>query len=161
MNTFFKRTIVLALSLLMVLGAAPAFAASAADAAEVTLPSVTTGDTILRAAFTNDTMKINGLTTEYGWSMRTKVGKNATAGAQWDHENLYLAVRTDNKEQVTLTVNGVELNKDNAESKISSNKSKNYWSSYCGAVEMNLTSIHEDVGLIPGFSQWLGDPSVP
>ena len=122
MHAFTKRAIALVLSLLMVLGAAPAFAASAADAAEVTLPSVTTGDSILRAAFTNDTMKINGLTTEYGWSMTTKVGENATAGAQWDHENLYLAVRTDNKEKVTLTVNGIELNGDNAKSKISSNK---------------------------------------
>ena len=26
-----------------------------------------------------------------------------------------------------------------------------FWSSHCGSVEMNLTSIHEDTGLIPGF----------
>ena len=26
-------------------------------------------------------------------------------------------------------------------------------SSHCGAVEMNMTSIHEDVGSIPGLTQ--------
>ena len=31
------------------------------------------------------------------------------------------------------------------------------WSSHCGTVEMNLTSIHEDVGLNPGLAQWVGD----
>ena len=35
------------------------------------------------------------------------------------------------------------------------------WSSCCGAVEMNPTSIYEDVGLIPGLAQWLGDPGLP
>ena len=29
-------------------------------------------------------------------------------------------------------------------------------SSYCGSVEMNLTSIHED----PGLAQWVGDSGV-
>ena len=30
-------------------------------------------------------------------------------------------------------------------------------SSHCSAVETNLTSIHEDVGLIPGLAQWVKD----
>ena len=30
-------------------------------------------------------------------------------------------------------------------------------SSHCGAVETNLTSIHEDSRLIPSFTQWVGD----
>ena len=30
-----------------------------------------------------------------------------------------------------------------------------FWSSHRGAAEMNLTRIHEDVGLIPGLAQWL------
>ena len=28
-------------------------------------------------------------------------------------------------------------------------------SSHCGAAETNPTGIHEDVGLIPGLTQWL------
>ena len=29
--------------------------------------------------------------------------------------------------------------------------------SLCGAAEMNPTSILEDIGLIPGLAQWVGD----
>ena len=31
------------------------------------------------------------------------------------------------------------------------------WSSRCGLVEMHLTSILEDTGLIPGLTQWIKD----
>ena len=34
-------------------------------------------------------------------------------------------------------------------------------SSHCGSVVMNPTSIHEDVGLIPGLAQWVNDPALP
>ena len=32
---------------------------------------------------------------------------------------------------------------------------KNSWSPHCGAAEMNPPSIHDDVDLIPGLTQWV------
>ena len=36
-----------------------------------------------------------------------------------------------------------------------------YWSSHCGPAEMNLTSIDEDAGLIPGPTQQVKDLALP
>ena len=34
------------------------------------------------------------------------------------------------------------------------------WSSCHGSVVTSLTSIHEDLGLIPGLTQWAKDPAL-
>ena len=40
------------------------------------------------------------------------------------------------------------------------NKIGKHSSSFCGAVETNLTSIHEEVGSILGLTQWVKDPTL-
>ena len=40
-------------------------------------------------------------------------------------------------------------------------KNSNDWSSHCGSVLTNPTSIHEDESSIPGPAQWVKDPLLP
>jgi len=44
-----------------------------------------------------------------------------------------------------------------AQEKAKRQKKKKSWSFYCGSAVMILTSIHEDLGLIPSLGQWVKD----
>ena len=40
-------------------------------------------------------------------------------------------------------------------------KNKMFGSCRCGSAATSLTSIHKDVGSIPGLAQWVRDPALP
>ena len=123
MTSFIKRAFAFTLSLILAVGTVPAFAVNAAEStADISMPSVLPEENVIRAAYTDEEMKLNGLTTESGWNMIAPITENVTAGAQWDFENLYFAVRNEKKEKISVTLNGVELTSDNSQSKTSSNK---------------------------------------
>ena len=72
-------------------------------------------------------------------------------------------VRRRNKYHISLTWN---LKKSSTELtykiETDSQTSKtNLWSSCCGSAEMNLTSFHEDAGLIPDLAQCVKHPVFP
>ena len=47
------------------------------------------------------------------------------------------------------------------ETQAAAKKKINEWSSLSGSVLTNLTSIHEDAGLIPGLDQWVKNLALP
>ena len=116
-----KKIFTFVLSLILLLGMIPIMPAAAKDAANA-VTYVTYTDSVMRAAFSDTEIKLNGLTTDDGWAMTTVVGENNRLGAQWDLENLYLAMRNEDKETITVTLNGTAIDKNSATIKSSSNK---------------------------------------
>ena len=79
----------------------------------------TTADT-LRVPFTAKDVVIDGATTDEGWSLDIKVLKNNAAvgvfGAQWDKDNLYMAVDTKGA-ALSVNINGVDVDLSAAKAK--------------------------------------------
>jgi len=80
---------------------------------------------------------------------------------QAKHVLFWQTERTNLYQQTELTPNkrSVLCSSDGAHSASYNNASRG--SSRHGAVETNLTAIHEDSGLIPGLSQWIEDLVLP
>ena len=55
----------------------------------------------------------------------------------------------------------LQLTKREVQDRVQLWKKKKSWSSHCGSVETNQTSIHEDTGSIPGLAQWVEDLALP
>ena len=51
--------------------------------------------------------------------------------------------------------------KKTEECTISKKESRGIWTSHCGSVVMNLTSIHEEAVSIPGLTQWIKVSALP
>ncbi len=115
-----KRFLALIITLLMVSSAIlPAFAAEDKTATD-SLAVYTDG--VVRAAYTDKEIKMNGSTTESGWAMTGKIGDDAAFAAQWTRDTLYLGMRNNAQADFTVTLNGVLLTKDNATIKIPTKK---------------------------------------
>ncbi len=112
-----KRFLATIIALLMI-----ASTVSPVIADETTTVTASYSGSILRASFASEPIKLNGTPAESGWVMTAKIGKDSAIGAQWDQEDLYLAIRNSEKADVSVTLNGILLTKENATIKSSSNK---------------------------------------
>lgn len=125
MQKVIEKVLAGSLALIMLIGMFPPMPVSAEENTAVAASSANTvaySDSVVRAAFTDETIRLNGQTNEKGWSLLTAVGTGNSIGAQWDTKNLYIAVRSENKEAVTFTLNGTKITNDNSDSKTSTNK---------------------------------------
>ncbi len=107
-----------ALALILLLGTVPAAPIRADESAA---PSSVVGKTI-SAAYTDETITVNGKITEDGWNLSTLLTDEVQIGVQWNLTTLYIAARTPNKEEISVTLNGTEITKSNATVKTATNK---------------------------------------
>ena len=118
MQSFGKKILSAALSLVLLAGAYPASVYADSTAAN----AATAASARLTAPYTDKAIAVNGSMTSEDWSVHAPIGKSGTFGAMWDTKNLYLLISNPNKEDITLTLNGVEITKDNASLKTGSSK---------------------------------------
>ncbi len=126
-----------ALAALLLLGALPAVSTRAEESSTAASDSTS----VVRASFANNEINANGRLNDGGWSLSTRAGEEALLGAQWNMENLYFAVYTPQKEDVTVTLNGTEITKSNA-------KLKTYTVRSTGKTTLELAVAHTVIGTV-------------
>ncbi len=115
-----KRFLALILTFLMLTSAIIPSLAAEETAASGSIAVYSEG--ILRASYTDKEIRMNGTPSESGWAMTAKIGDSSAAGAQWTRDTLYLAIRNGEQADLTVTLNGILMTKENATVKIPTKK---------------------------------------
>ncbi len=151
-----KKILSFMLALVMLCGMIGPLGKNSVQAAENA--TTASGTKIMNAAFTDETIEINGIPGEQGWSLHAPVSENALWGALWDMENLYIAIRNTDKERLTVTLNGVKLTVDNAEIKSATNKKSSEYKVSFETLGVTFDDFGKtiDASIKVGASVWSG-----